>query len=132
MAKTIQRAWFTEIVSGDTHLAIVEKTARTVDGITDEWQAVTESGLSLYVEASTVNADLSADSLSSTWNDISVRYHKGIVDKVIAMGYRDPRNKDLESAEYFESLYKKVEKRAKKMSKSHYYDGSGTIIPQDF
>ena len=130
MAKKVQRGWFTEIVSGDVKLALVEKTSRTVDGITDEWQAITESGLGIWIEAVINEADLS--STASTWNDISDRYHKTIVDKVIAMGYRDPRNKDLQSAEYFEALYLKGEKRAKKMSKSHYYQGSGRIIPQDF
>ena len=48
------------------------------------------------------------------------------------MGYRDPRNKDLQSAEYFEMLYKKGEKRAKKMARTNYVEGSGRIIPQDF
>ena len=104
MAKQVHRAWFTEVVSGDVKLALVENTSRTVDGITDEWQAVTETGLTIYIEG--------------TAND--------------AMGYRDPRNKDLQSAEYFEMLYKKGEKRAKKMARTNYVEGSGRIIPQDF
>ncbi len=130
MAKKVQRAWFTEIVNGDTNLALVEKTSRTVDGITDEWKAITEAGLKVTMELTYVDADLTTP--ASTWSDISSRYHKSIVDKVIAMGYRDPRNKDLQSAEYFEALYLKGEKRAKKMARSHYYEGSGRIIPQDF
>jgi len=130
MAKKVQRAWFTEIVNGDTNLALVEKTSRTVDGVTDEWKAITEAGLKVTMELTYVDSDLTSP--ASTWSDISSRYHKSIVDKVIGMGYRDPRNKDLQSAEYFEALYLKGEKRAKKMARSHYYEGSGRIIPQDF
>ena len=130
MAKKVQRAWFTEIVGGDTVLCLVEKTPRTVDGIKDEWQAVKETGLKIVVEYTGTDANLTSP--TSTFNDINERYHKSIVDKVIAMGYRDPRNKDLQSAEYFETLYLKGEKRAKKMARSHYHKGSGRIIPQDF
>ncbi len=130
MAKKVQRAWFTDITTGDTKVAIVEKTAKTVDGVTSEWQAVTESGLAFSIEYTGVNADL--ESPSDTFGDIAERYHKSIVDKAIAMGYRDPRNKDLQSAEYFEGLYLKGEKRAKKMARSRYYEGSGRIVPQDF
>ena len=130
MAKKVKRAWYTQIVSGDTMTGIVENTSRTIDGVTDEWKTLTESGLKINVELSMLNADLTNP--SSTWVDIASRYHKSIVDKAIAMGYRDPRNKDLQSAEYFENLYLKGEKRAKKMAKSHYFEGSGRIIPQDF
>lgn len=130
MAKQVHRAWFTEVVSGDVKLALVENTSRTVDGITDEWQAVTEANLTVYIEGTANDADLTGT--SSTFSKIPTRYHKCIVDKVIAMGYRDPRNKDLQSAEYFEMLYKKGEKRAKKMARTNYVEGSGRIIPQDF
>jgi len=130
MAEKVYRAWFTEVVSGDVKLALVENTRRTVDGISDEWQALKETGLTIYVEGTANDADLTGP--TSTFNEIPTRYHKSIVDKVIAMGYRDPRNKDLQSAEYFEMLYKKGEKRAKKMARTNYVEGSGRIIPQDF
>tara|TARA_Y100001963_G_C6781457_1_gene450139 strand:- start:913 stop:1305 length:393 start_codon:yes stop_codon:yes gene_type:complete len=130
MAKKVQRAWFTEIKDGDTVLALVEKTSRTIDGVTDEWQAVTESGLQIVVEYVGTDADLTGT--TSEWGDISDRYHQSIVDKVISIGYRDMRNSDLKNAEYFEAQYLKGEKRAKKMARSHYYEGSGRIVPQDF
>ena len=46
------------------------------------------------------------------------------------MGYRDPRNKDLQSAEYFENLYEKQLKKAKGRATTMY--GTGHIVPQDF
>ena len=130
MAKNVQRAWFTEIADGDTVLALVEKTSRTVDGITDGWQAVTETGLQIVVDYVGTQQDLSSP--SDSWADIADRYHQTIVEKVISIGYRDMRNSDLKSAEYFEAQYLKGEKRAKKMARSHYYEGSGRIAPQDF
>ena len=128
MAKQVKRAWFTDIVSGDLHLAIVENTPRTVDGVTDQWQALSEV-LTVRYEAIICNGDLTT--VSSTYADIHSRYHKTIVNKAIAMGYRDIRNKDLQSAEYFDGLYNKELRKAKKFSKGQTVT-SGRIIPQDF
>lgn len=110
MAKNIKRAWFVDVVSGDTKLGIVEKTSRTIDGITDDWKAVTE-GLTVRYESIIADADLTG--VTSQWTEINSRYHKTIVNKAIAMGYRDPRNIDLKSAEYFDQLYDKQVRRAK-------------------
>ena len=84
MAKHVQRGWFTEIVAGDTKLALVEKTSRTVDGVTDAWQAVREV-IKLRIELSTSDTDLS--SVTSSYNEINARYHRTIVNKAIATGY---------------------------------------------
>ena len=81
MAKTIKRAWFIDIISGDTKLGIVEKTSRTVDGITDEWKAVTE-GLTVRYESIICDADLTA--VTSEWTEINPRYHKSKINKAIA------------------------------------------------
>ena len=128
MAKNVKRAWFVEIVGGDTKLGIVEKTSRTVDGITDDWKAVTE-GLTVRYESIICDVDLTG--VTSQWTEINSRYHKTIVNKAIAMGYRDNRNKDLQSAEYFDQLYEKELRKAKKFAKSRYVS-TGRIIPQDF
>jgi len=128
MAKDIKRAWFVDIVSGDTKLGIVEKTSRTVDGITDEWKAITEA-LTVRYESIICDADLT--SVTSEWTEINSRYHKTIVNKAIAMGYRDPRNLDLQNAEYFDQLYDKDLRKAKKFARSEYVS-TGRIIPQDF
>jgi len=128
MAKQVKRAWFTEIVSGDIHLAIVENTPRTVDGVTDQWQAVTEI-LTVKYEAIKSQSDLA--SLTGVYSDISPRFHKTILNKAIAMGYQDPRHIDLNTAQYFDQLYEKDIKKAKKFSKGQMVTG-GRIIPQDF
>ena len=128
MAKNIKRAWFVDIVSGDTKLGIVEKTSRTIDGITDDWKAVTE-GLTVRYESIICDVDLT--SVTSQWTEINSRYHKTIVNKAIAMGYRDPRNLDLQNAEYFDQLYDKDLRKAKKFARSGYVS-TGRIIPQDF
>jgi hypothetical protein len=128
MAKNIKRAWFIDIISGDTKLGIVEKTSRTVGGVTDDWQAITEV-LSVVYESIICDADLT--SVTSEWTEINSRYHKTIVNKAIAIGYRDTRNKDLQSSEYFESLYDRETKKAKKYAKSGYVS-TGRIVPQDF
>ena len=128
MAKQVKRAWFTEIVSGDIKLAIVENTPRTVDGVTDQWQALSEV-LTVRYEAIVANSDVTL--MTNIYADIHSRYHKTIVNKAIAMGYQDPRNKDLQSAQYFDQLYERDVKKAKKFSKGQMVT-DGRIIPQDF
>ena len=128
MAAKIKRAWYTSTVAGDTQLAIVEKTSRTVDGVTDAWQAVREV-IKLRIELSTSDTDLS--SVTSSYNEINARYHRTIVNKAIATGYRDPRNQNLQNAEYFDGLYEREVKRAKKFAKGNYVT-TGRIVPQDF
>lgn len=128
MAKQVKRAWFTEITSGDIKLAIVENTPRTVNGITDQWQAVTEV---LEVRYESIKCDADLTGTASTYSDINSRYHKTIVNKAIAMGYQDIRNKDLTSAQYFDQLYERDVKKAKKFSKGQMVS-SGRIVPQDF
>ena len=129
MAKKVQRGWFVETIAADTQLAIVEKTSRTVDGVTDEWQAVKETGLRIRVEYISLDNDLS--SITDDYSEIPDRYHKTIVDKAISMGYRDPRNQNIQNAEYFEALYKDGMKRAKKYARSRHIT-TGRIVPQDF
>ena len=128
MAKNIKRAWFVDIVSGDTKLGIVENTSRTVDGITDDWKAVTGT-LTVIYDSIICDADLTG--VASQWTEINSRYHKTIVNKAISMGYRDIRNKDLQSAEYFDGLYDKEIRKAKKFARSKYIS-TGRKIPQDF
>ena len=129
MAKQVKRAWFTEITEGqDIKLAIVENTPRTVDGVTDQWQAITEV---LEVRYESIQCDADLTSLTGSYDDIHSRYHKTILNKAIAMGYQDPRHIDLNSAQYFDQLYEKDIKKAKKFSKGQMVTG-GRIIPQDF
>ena len=128
MAKKVKRAWFTEIVNVDIHLAIVENTPRTLGGVTDQWQAVTEA---LTIRYELIVCDVDLVTVTSSYTLIPARYHKTIVDKAISIGYRDIRNKDLESAEYFNSLYERDVKKAKKYAKTRHVS-TGRIVPQDF
>ena len=137
MAKNITISWCVDntsttekfgIYKVGMQLGIVEKTSRTVDGITDEWKAVTEA---LTVRYNSVICDGDLTGIGSEWHKIESKYHKTIVNKVIAMGYQDPRNKDLQSAQYFDQLYERDIKRAKKFSKGQIVS-TGRIIPQDF
>ena len=120
MAKKVKRAWYTQIVSGDTMTGIVEITSQTIDGVTDEWKTLTESGLKINVELSMLNADLTNP--SSTWVDIASRYHKSIVDKAIAM-------------DCFKVKMNVVAMRGlneDELVDFADFEGSGRIIPQDF
>jgi len=128
MAKQVKRAWFTDIVSSDIHLGVAENTPRTVDGVTDQWQALTEA-LTVRYEAIILDADLV--SLSSSYSSIHSKYHQTILNKAIAMGYQDPRHIDLNTAQYFEQLYERDVKKAKKFSKGQMVS-TGRIVPQDF
>jgi hypothetical protein len=131
MAKQIKRAWFTEIVSGDIKLAIVENTPRTVDGVTDQWSAISQS-LTVKYEVILSHQDLVADStMSLSYVDIPSRYHRTIIHKAIAMGYQDPRSMDLERSQYFDQLYQRDTKKAKRFTKGQMVT-DGRIIPQDF
>ena len=129
MAKKVQRAWFVQTVNADEVIGIVEKTSRTVDGITDEWQAVKETGLRVFIEYSAVEQDFT--NIDSNWVNINDRYKDVIINRAIAIGYRDPRNQNLQNAEYFEAIYKEGVKKAKKFSRSGYVS-TGRIVPQDF
>jgi hypothetical protein len=129
MAKKVKRAWFVDTVSADEKVGIVEKTSRTVDGITDEWQAVKETGLRVFIEYSAIEQDYT--NISSNWANINPRYRDVIINRAISMGYRDPRNLNLQNAEYFETAYKEGLKKAKKFAKSGYVS-TGKIVPQDF
>ena len=128
MAKKVQRAWFVETVNSDEVIGVVEKTSRTVDCITDDWKALTEA-LTVRYESIICDADLTG--VASQWSEINSRYHKTIVNKAIAMGYRNPENQDLKNAEYFENLYEKDVRRAKKFAKGSYVS-TGFVVPQDF
>ena len=54
-----------------------------------------------------------------------------MVYKVIAMGYKDPRNLEIKLAQYFDAEYSKSVKQGKKFSKSNYIQ-TGFTRPQDF
>tara|TARA_Y100001963_G_scaffold155175_2_gene245642 strand:+ start:2153 stop:2551 length:399 start_codon:yes stop_codon:yes gene_type:complete len=132
MATTKKYGWFKEFAAsadGSEMLAIVENTSKTEGGVTDDWSAISATGINIRLEYSSapVITGLSYDLAAN----IEKRYIKGIVDKAIASGYKDPRNMNLEAASYFENEYEKTVKKAKKHAKGHLLP-TGRIIPQDF
>ena len=133
MAKT-EYFWYLDGNPGQTKMALVQKAknAATKNGWISDYKTIELSGTNnIRIVGYYTDIDLSADlSTITEWAFIPKRFHKCIADKVIAMGYRDPRNKDLKSAEYFENLYEKQLKKAKGRATTMH--GTGHIVPQDF
>ena len=123
------RAWFVDKL---IKIGIVEKGTNTVtkDGYTTDWSSISEVK-DLRIYAISRDADLVINSTTSTWNQIPAQFHEVIINKVIAGGYKDPRNMEIKLAQYFDSEYAIGVKEAKKYSKSNY-QATGTIKQQDF
>ena len=66
-----------------------------------------------------------------TFNQIPEQFHEVLVYKAIAMGYKDPRNMEINNAQYFDQEYSLGVKEGKKFSKSNYTD-VGSVKQQDF
>ena len=64
-------------------------------------------------------------------DEIPTQFHETLVYKVIAMGYKDPRNLEIQLAQYFDLEYNNGVKNAKKYARSNYAT-TGTIVPQDY
>jgi hypothetical protein len=129
MASRKQRAWFVDKLK---RIGIVEKAfnAVTKDGYQSDWKSITEAKtLTLYTISR--DADLDTSALTNTFTMIPLHFHESIVYKVIAQGYKDPRNMDLNNAQYFDGEYSISVKEAKKFSKSNYQT-MGRIAQQDF
>ena len=58
-------------------------------------------------------------------------YHNAIVDKAISQGYTDPRNLNLQMAQYFDAEYEKAVKKAKTWARSNGVT-TGFVAPCDF
>ena len=69
--------------------------------------------------------------MTNTFNQIPEQFHEVLVYKVVANGYKDPRNMDLNNAQYFDNEYALGVKEGKKFSRNNYTD-VGMISPQDF
>ncbi|OUT99817.1 MAG: hypothetical protein CBB92_04965 [Flammeovirgaceae bacterium TMED32] len=132
MADKKEYFWYLGGSSASTKIALVEKATNAVtkNGWTSDYKSIQISGNNnVRIRGKFTDYDIDNDSLLS-YTSIPPRYQKSIVDKVIAIGYRDPRNKDLQSAEYFEAIYEKQLKKAKtRVTNIH---GTGRIVPQDF
>lgn len=64
-------------------------------------------------------------------SQIHQQFHESLVFKVISAGYEDPRNLNIELAQYFNLKYAERIKEGKKFAKRNY-TSTGMITPQDF
>ena len=124
-----RRAWYVDKLK---RIGVVEKgtNATTKDGYTSDWKSITEVK-DLRIYAISRDADLDSSTMTNTFVQIPEQFHEVMLFKAIAMGYKDPRNLDLNNAQYFDNEYKLAVKEAKKFSKSNY-QSTGQIKPQDF
>tara|TARA_R100000808_G_scaffold16583_1_gene37378 strand:+ start:3579 stop:3968 length:390 start_codon:yes stop_codon:yes gene_type:complete len=129
MATKKQRAWYVDKL---LKIGIVEKATNAVtrDGYTSHWQSISEAK-DLRIYAISRDADLSVDAMTATWSQIPEQFHDIIINKVISMGYKEPRNMQIDVAQYFDMEYEKGIKEAKKYSKG-YYKTHTFVKPQDF
>ena len=117
----LQRYWYVDRGQGSRNrLAIVEKSnsSATKETITSNYASVSEiKDLRIY----TIDAqdDYTVDSVTEEKTDIPKRYHEALVYKVIANGYKDPRNQKIDAAQYFDAEYEKLLKKAKKNARSN-------------
>tara|TARA_R110002020_G_scaffold212480_4_gene419109 strand:- start:6524 stop:6892 length:369 start_codon:yes stop_codon:yes gene_type:complete len=122
MALTKKYAWWTE----RARLALVE------EGGTGGWQSPTTSDMTIRILASAKATDFGvASDEDATTSAFPPQFHKAIVYWVIAELYRDPRNLDLEMAEYYMKEYDKIVKMAKHYGKRGNI-GFGQIRGQQF
>jgi len=129
MANKITRAWFVDKLN---RIGIVEKATNSVtkDGWTTDWKSISEvKDLRLYTISR--DTDLTINNLGASFAQIPNQFHETIIYKAISNGYKDPRNMELNNAQFFEGEYLKGVKEAKKYSRSNY-QSTGTIKQQDF
>ena len=124
-----ERVWYTDKLG---KLGIVEKATNTVtrDGYTSDWSSITEAK-SFRIYAISRDDDISIDEPTNSFNQIPVQFHETIVYKVIANGYKEPRNINPQLAQYFDGEYLAGIKEAKKFSKANYTT-TGFISPQEY
>ena len=129
MATKTDRAWY---VDKTGKIGIVERVKNTItkNGHTTDWTSISiVTGVRVY--AVSKDTDFAINALTSTYAQIPTHFHETIVYRAIASGYKDPRNMDLKTAQYFDALYEKEVRDGRKFSKVNYTD-VGIISPQDF
>ena len=129
MATKYTRAWYIDKLG---KMGIVEKTTNAVtkNGVTTDWKSITQVKAT-RIYAISRDSDISINEMTNTFNQIPAEYHEVLVYKVVAMGYKDPRNMDLKNAQYFDGEYAIGVKEGKKFSRNNYTD-VGFISPQEF
>ena len=127
-----QRYYFIDTHTGGEKIAIVEKAtnAVTTDGFTSNYATVSEIK-GLKIRGVFTDTDLAVGGWTTTYDNIPARFHDVLVAAVISTGYMDPRNDNLEKADFYSKLYLGGIKGALKFARSNYIS-TGRIVPQDF
>tara|TARA_R100000152_G_C6656609_1_gene96681 strand:+ start:214 stop:618 length:405 start_codon:yes stop_codon:yes gene_type:complete len=134
MATKKNRFYFIDTHSDGEKIAIVEKATNAVtkDGWTSDYKTISETGTNIIkIRGSFLDDDLSNDTLTGSYSNIPSRFHEAIVNKVIAMGYKDPRHMELNTAQYFDNEYEKGVKKGKVFARSNYQT-VGVVNSQDY
>jgi len=129
MATRVARAWYIDKLG---KIGIVERATNAVskDGYNSDWTSIT-AVKATRIYAISRDSDISINELTNTFLQIPGQYHEVLTYKAIAMGYKDPRNLNIEAAQYFDMEYEKGVKEGKKFAKSDYTD-IGSVRQQDF
>jgi hypothetical protein len=133
-----KRMWFTE----RGKIAFVEGgSTTTVDGVTSNLVSISEAksclikAISLPIHFPIGYDDDIVESYTDNaygpLEDIPSQFHEALAFKVIAMGYKDPRNMKIELAQYFDGEYERIVKSAKKYARSNF-QSTGQIVPQEY
>jgi hypothetical protein len=143
MATKKEIFWYIDRIEADTSLspnsstgviALVEKSTNAVtrNGYSTEYTSISEAGTNnLRIYYIGQDSDLAVGTLTGKYTNIPDQFHEVIVSKVIANGYKDPRNMEFNNAQFFDQEYNLGVKEAKKFARSDFKT-VGSIRPQDF
>ena len=118
-------------------LGVVEYggTSNDSDGITN-WQSISVSGKTIRIFCTKLADHMTSanmDTVSSTieHGQVPAQFHEGLVHKAISIGYKDPRNINMELAQFFDAEFEKGIKRGKISARSNLAKTS-TVKQVDF
>ena len=131
MATKYKRYWFTS----ESQLGIVEEkeTTKTKNYTSTNLDSIGTSGLEMRLHTINLDDTGNTDNYDALTDvpGIPLQFHEALAFKIIAQGYEDPRNKDLQSAQYFMAKYLQRVKEAKKYAKRGFQTDA-YIKPVDF
>ena len=113
-------------------MAVVERdtNANKREGVNSDWVAITEAK-NLIIQGIVIDVDLEDLSHSSAFKRIPDRFHQVIAYKAISDLYKDPRNLNMEMAQFFEGEFEKGVKRGKVAARTNLVK-TGVIKQVDF
>tara|TARA_R100001594_G_C4042183_1_gene263461 strand:- start:1660 stop:2058 length:399 start_codon:yes stop_codon:yes gene_type:complete len=129
-SNTKQRYWFIDRGKGN-RIGFVEKVtqAQSKEGVTIDYQPISEAK-SIVVYAEATDSDLTDDA-NGTYSNIPDRFIEGLISKVIADGYRDPRNMNVEGYQLYMTEFEGYIKVCRKWLRSNFVR-TGAIAPHEF